>query len=175
MYCAQDDSSAAGSARLQRIMIDHHRGLARFLRGMGLPPHRVEDVTQTVFLIVLEALPRIVPECERAFLYATAVRVVYDVRRRSRREVFSADLDLDTSPDPAPDDLTQQKRARELLDAVLDGIECESRTVFIRFEVDGFTIPEIATALAIPAGAATCRLRRARKQFRAIVRNLDLS
>lgn len=170
-----DDKCAVGSVRLQLIMAEHYRGILRFLRRMGLPPHRADDLAQTAFLIVLEALPRITLGCEKAFLYATAARLVYDVRRRARREVFGEDLDLDSSPTPAPDDLAHQKHARELFDAVLDGIDCESRTVFIRFEVHGFTIPEIATDLEIPAEAATCRLRRARKQFRALVRDLNLA
>jgi RNA polymerase sigma-70 factor (ECF subfamily) len=170
-----DDMCAVGSVRLQLMMVEHHRGILRFLRRMGLPPHRAEDLAQTAFLIALEALPRITPGCERAFVYATAARLVYDVRRRARREVFSADLDLDSSPHPPPDDLAHQKRARELFDAVIDEIDHESRNVFIRFEVQGFTIPEIATDLEIPAEAATCRLRRARKQFRALVRDLNLA
>jgi RNA polymerase sigma-70 factor, ECF subfamily len=170
-----DDTGAAGSVRLQVIMVEHYRGILRFLRRVGLPPHRADDVAQTAFLITLEALPRISPGCERAFLYATAARLVYDVRRRARREVISDDLDLGSSPQPSPDDLAHQKRARELFDAVVDGIDGESRVVFIRFEVHGFTIPEIATDLEIPAEAATCRLRRARKQFRALVRDMNLA
>jgi DNA-directed RNA polymerase specialized sigma24 family protein len=41
----------------------------------------------------------------------------------------------------------------------------------VHFEVDGFTIAEIASALEISRTAANCRLRRARKQFRALVRD----
>jgi len=168
------DVAPAESARFCEAMAEHRSGLCRFLRGMRLPSHRIEDIAQTTFLIMLEALPRIGAGSERAFLYSTAVRLVYGLRRRAQREVTSSELDQDTSPYPSPDDLAQQKWAREVLDAVLENIEGESRSVFVSFEVEGCTIPEIANALSIPTGTAVCRLRRARRQFRALVRGLDI-
>jgi RNA polymerase sigma-70 factor (ECF subfamily) len=141
---------------------------------MGLPSDRADDVAQTAFLIALERLPDIVIGSERAFLYATAIRIVHGMRRRSQREVLGADLDLDRSPTPSPEEVAHQKRIRELFDALLESIEFESRAVFVRFEVDGLTIPEIARSLAITRSAATCRLRRARRQFRALVRDLNV-
>ncbi|HXN31894.1 MAG TPA: sigma-70 family RNA polymerase sigma factor [Polyangiaceae bacterium] len=166
--------SATDSTRLREAVLDHYAGLRRFLRRMDLPPHRADDVAQTAFLVALERLPRIMVGSERAFLYATAIRIAYGVRRRAQREVLGADLDLDSSPCPSPEDFAHQKRARELFDALLDCIDRESCAVFVRFEVDGLTIPEIARALAISRQAATCRLRRARKQFRALVRHLNV-
>jgi RNA polymerase sigma-70 factor (ECF subfamily) len=157
------------------VIVEHYDGLWRFVRRMGLPAHGADDVAQSTFLIAIEALPRILPGRERAFLYATAVRLVYDVRRRAQREVVSADLDMDVSPAPRPDDLAHQKRLREIFEALLERVERDARTVFIGFEVDGFTIPEIAHALAIPPDAATCRLRRARKRLRAIAKDMNMS
>ena len=153
----------------------HYAPLRRFLRKMGLPPDRADDVTQGAFLIALERLPDIVIGCERAYLHATAIRIVHGIRRRSQREVLEADLDFDRSPALSPEEAAHQKRARELLDALLQRIELESRAVFVRFELDGFTIPEIAAALAISRKAAVCRLRQARRQLRALVRTLDVS
>lgn len=170
MYLAPSDAT-----RFCKMMHDQQPGLCRFLRRMGLPPHRVDDVAQTAFLITLEALPRIVAGSERSFLYSTAVRTVYGLRRRAAREVASNDFDLDSSPDPSPDDLAQQKWAREVLDGVVENIERDLRAVFVSFEVHGCTIPEIATALTISTDTAVCRLRRARRQFHALVRDLDLA
>jgi len=79
-------------------------------------------------------------------------------------------LDLDASPLPSPDELTDQKRAREALDLLLERLEMDTRTVFVLFELDGFTVPEIADVLAIPLGTAASRLRRAREHFQALVR-----
>ncbi len=63
--------SAQDEARLQKAFVDHYAGIWRFLRRLGVPPDRVDDAAQHAFLVALEALPRIVPGCERAFLYST--------------------------------------------------------------------------------------------------------
>jgi RNA polymerase sigma-70 factor (ECF subfamily) len=167
--------SGTDTTRFHETALEHYAGLWRFLRRMGLPSDRADDVAQTAFLVAFERLPRIIAGSERAFLYATAIRIAHGVRRRAQREVLGADLDRDSSPYPSPEDFAQQKRARELFDALLDSIEREPRAVFVRFEVDGLTIPEIARALAISREAATCRLRRARKQFRALVHRLNIA
>jgi RNA polymerase sigma-70 factor (ECF subfamily) len=152
----------------------HYTPLWQFLRKMGLPPDRADDVAQGAFLIALERLPNIMTGSECAYLHATAIRIVHGMRRRSQREVLEADLDLGRSPSPSPEDAADQKRARELLEALLEGIEFQSRTVFLSFEVEGLTIPEIAASLAISRAAATCRLRQARRRFRALVRSLNV-
>jgi RNA polymerase sigma-70 factor (ECF subfamily) len=166
--------TARDGARFRRAVVEHYASLLRFLRRMGLPSDRADDVAQTAFLISLERLRDIVVGSERAFLYATAIRIVHGLRRRSQREVLGADLDLDRSPTPSPEEVAHQKRVRELFDALLESLELESRAVFVRFEVDGLTIPEIARSLAISREAAICRLRRARRQFRALVRDLHV-
>lgn len=169
------EMSPADRSRFREAMVDHYAGLWRFLRRTGLAPHRADDVAQTAFLVAFERFPRIMVGSERAFLYATAIRISHSVRRRAQREVLGANPDLDFSPHPSPEDFAHQKRARDLFDALLDSIDRESRAVFVRFEVDGLTIPEIARTLAISREAAKCRLRRARKQFRALVRHLNLA
>jgi RNA polymerase sigma-70 factor (ECF subfamily) len=160
------------NARLRQAFVEHYPGIWRFLRRMGVTSQRVDDAAQHVFLIALEALPRIVRGSERAFLYGTAIRVAHGMRRRTEREVPGYDLDLDLSPLPRPDELADQKRARELLDDLLERMELDARTVFVLFELDGFTIPEIAQVLGIPLGTAASRLRRAREQFQSRVRLL---
>jgi RNA polymerase sigma-70 factor (ECF subfamily) len=167
--------SATDSIRFRNALVEHYCGLWRSLRRRGLPLDCADDVTQNAFLVALERLPCIIAGSERAFLYATAARVAHGIRRRAQREVLGADFDLDSSPDPSPEEFTHQKRVRELFDALLQSIEWRSRVVFIHFEVDGLTIPEIAESLAISRTVATCRLRRARKQFRALLRGFNLT
>lgn len=161
--------SAQDEARLRQAFVHHYAGVWRFLRRLGVPPDRVDDAAQHAFLIALEALPRIVPGCERAFLYSTAVRVAHGHRRRTVREIATVDVDLRSSPLPSPDELTDQKRAREMLDQLLEHIEIDARAVFVLFEIEGFTVPEIADLLKIPLGTAASRLRRSREQFQALV------
>jgi RNA polymerase sigma-70 factor (ECF subfamily) len=158
--------------RLRRAFDQNYPGVWRFLRRMGVPGDRADDAAQQVFLIALEAMPRIHEGSERAFLYATAVRLAYGMRRKTEREVPSVALDFDASPLPSPDQLADQKRAREALDAIIASLEVDIRTVFVLAEFDGFTTPEIAALLEIPLGTAASRLRRAREKFQSLVRTV---
>ena len=161
-------ASSQDEARLRRAFVQHYPGVWRFLRRLGVARDRVDDAVQHVFLIMLEAIPRIVPGCERAFLYATAIRVAHGVRRRPQREIATLEVDRESSL-PSPDELTDQKRAREMLDRLLECIDLDTRAVFVLFEIEGFTVPEIADLLKVPLGTAASRLRRSREQFRALV------
>jgi RNA polymerase sigma-70 factor (ECF subfamily) len=60
----------------------------------------------------------------------------------------------------------EQRRARHLLDEILDGLELDVRTVFVLFELEELTAPEISELLGIPIGTVASRLRRAREDFR---------
>jgi RNA polymerase sigma-70 factor (ECF subfamily) len=162
-------ASTQDVARIRDAFVQHYAGIWRFLRRLGVPGDRVDDAAQHAFLVALEALPRIVPGCERAFLYATAVRTAHGIRRSGGREVATLDVESGASTLPTPDELTDQKRAREMLDHMLDRMDLGVRTVFVLFEIEGFTLPEIAELLKIPLGTATSRLRRSREQFQALV------
>jgi RNA polymerase sigma-70 factor, ECF subfamily len=163
-------ASVEDHARFRKAFADHYAGIWRFLRRMGVSSQQVDDSAQHVFLVTLEALSRIVHGSERAFLYATAVRVAHGVRRRREREVPTATAEYDSSPLPPPDELIDQRRAREVLNTVLERVDLDARTVFVLFEFEEFTVPEIAEILTIPVGTASSRLRRARERFQALVR-----
>jgi RNA polymerase sigma-70 factor, ECF subfamily len=163
-------TSTNDEARLREAFVRHYEGIWRFLRRLGVPLDRADDAAQSAFLVALEALPRIVPGSERAFLYATAVRTAHGIRRRVQREIATVDVNTHSSSIPSAEELTDQKRAREFLDRILDQIELDARAVFVLFEIEGFTLPEIADVLAIPLGTATSRLRRARERFRELAR-----
>jgi RNA polymerase sigma-70 factor (ECF subfamily) len=139
---------------------------------MGVSGARIDDAAQHVFLVAAQAIPRIVAGSERAFLYATAVRVAHGMRRRSEREIPGSEVALGSSSLPTADELTDQKRARAILDRLLEEMELDTRTVFVLFEIDGFTAPEIAALLGVPLGTVASRLRRAREQFHSLVEGL---
>ncbi len=164
------ERSPVDQARLRRAFDANYAGVWRFLRRLGVAPDRADDAAQQVFLIALEALERIVEGSERAFLYATAVRLAHGIRRKIQRELSSSVLDGDPSPLPSPAQLTDQKRAREALDAIISRMDDDHRSVFVLAELDDFTTPEIASLLEIPLGTAASRLRRAREKFQQLVR-----
>jgi RNA polymerase sigma-70 factor (ECF subfamily) len=162
----------AEQARLRRAFEQNYSGIWGFLRRSGVRADRADDAAQQVFLIALEALARITEGSERAFLYGTAVRLAHGVRRRGEPEVSRVNLEFVRSPIPSPDQLTDQKRAREILDAVIASLDVDTRTVFMLTEYDGFTTPQIADVLDIPLGTVASRLRRAREKLRLVVHKI---
>jgi len=85
-------------------------------------------------------------------------------------EVEGIDLELSTSPLPGPDEIADQKRARQLLDSLLERMDPDTREVLVLFEVEEFAIAEIAEILSIPIGTVGSRLFRAREEFQRLLR-----
>jgi RNA polymerase sigma-70 factor (ECF subfamily) len=158
--------------RFGRIFSKNYRFAWRLLRRLGVAPGSVEDATQQVFLVVAERLDDIAPESERGFVYGTVLRVAWTSRRGAAHEVLSDSFDARTCPLPSPSELADQRRAREVLDLILARMPNQLRVVFVLYEIEGFTTPEIADVMQIPLGTAASRLRRGRLAFRQLVDEL---
>ncbi|HVY49064.1 MAG TPA: sigma-70 family RNA polymerase sigma factor [Minicystis sp.] len=163
--------SAADQKRLAGIVNEHFDFIWRSLRRLGVPVAEVDDCAQQVFWVASRKLSAITVGSERAFLFSTALRVASDARRSRgrRREVPEDDAMQPTDPGPRPDEVADQKRARALLDEVLAAMPLELRAVFVLFELEEMSSPEIAALLEIPTGTVASRLRRAREEFQKIV------
>ncbi len=162
-----DERAPASGDRLEALVAAHHTFLWRSLRRLGVPERDVDDATQQVFLVAHRRLAEISSESERSFLFQTALRVASDWRRARKRRAEQAGIDLLKVPDRAasPEELLDRRRARALLDRVLEAMPLELRAVFVLFELEEMTMSEIATVADIPAGTVASRLRRARQAF----------
>ncbi len=155
------------------IVVENTDFVFRTLRRAGLDVGTAEDGAQQVFLVVARKLDQIAAGKERAFLYATAMNVAADLRRKlSRRgetELSEEQLDELEAPlsaaSPSPDDALDQQRARELLDQVLAAMPDQLRGVFVLSELEEMSAPEVAVCLEIPVGTVASRLSRARHVF----------
>ncbi len=161
--------------RLRALIDEHFDFVWRTLRRLGVPPSDLDDATQQVFLVVSRKLALIDIEREKAFVFQTALRVAADARRtlRRRREVLDASLFERVDGAPGPEDVAYRKRARAMLDAVLDDMPIDLRVVFILFEVEELSSIEIGRLLGVPTGTVASRLRRARADFQARVAVLE--
>lgn len=160
---------AKNSRRVHSLFSENYKQIWRLLRRFGVPELHADDAAQKVFLILAERITDVKPGSERAFLYGTAFRVATGFRRVSHREKPTDLADEQRSHLPRPDELTDRKRARDLLDRILSQLDDDLKTVFILYELEGFTTPEISDFLEVPLGTAASRLRRARESFRALV------
>jgi RNA polymerase sigma-70 factor (ECF subfamily) len=58
---------------------------------------------------------------------------------------------------------------------VLSKVDPDLVEVFVLYEIEGLTAPEIAEVLQIPLGSVASRLRRAREQFRDVAARVEKS
>jgi RNA polymerase sigma-70 factor (ECF subfamily) len=157
--------------RVRRMVDAYFDPLWRFLRRLGVEPMDLDDAMQEVVEITASRLEDIPVPSERSFLFSTAFRVGGEFRRRRarRNEVGDETLANELDPGPEPDDLTDQARARQMLDELLAAMPTDLRAVFTLYEIEEMTMAEISLVLDISQGTVASRLRRAREQFEARV------
>jgi RNA polymerase sigma-70 factor (ECF subfamily) len=136
-----------------------------------VPEASVADASQRVFWAAARRIDDVPDDRARAFLFGTARRVAADFRRLSRRLVPTDEGEgMVDAAAPTTEELVDQKRARELLDGLLDRLEDDLREVLVLQEGEGMSLSEIADLLEIPLGTAASRLRRAREEFRRLLK-----
>jgi RNA polymerase sigma-70 factor, ECF subfamily len=162
---------AIDSARLTRVAQEHLDFVWRCLRRFGVPAADADDAAQQVFLVAADKLSEVPVESERAFLFATAARIAANARRsiRRRQSAYDSFSQAPEEPSASQDELSDQLRARALLDQVMADMPDDLREVFVLFEIEEISIQDIATTLDIPIGTVGSRLRRARQAFQQAV------
>jgi RNA polymerase sigma-70 factor, ECF subfamily len=165
----------ASRLRLERMFNEHHDFIWRLLRRLGLSRGAADDAAQHVFLVASERILDIQEGRERSFLFGTALHVARRVSRNEKRWVLEEDMDFRNSQVARPEELVDRRRAVDLMGRILENMDHDLKTVFILAELEGQTMPEVASLLEIPLGTATSRLRRAREAFRAAVAAIESS
>jgi RNA polymerase sigma-70 factor (ECF subfamily) len=161
-------SQADRNQRLHNAVALHFDTVWRMLRRLGVPEADADDAAQGVFLALDRRLLDVPVERERGFLLSAAVRVAANTRRQLRRSREDAGLDEQRAGnDPTPERALEHRQALAELDQALGSMNDDQRTVFVLYEIEGFSLPEIARSLDVPLGTATSRLRRARDTFEA--------
>jgi len=161
---------AADRSRLERMFAAHHKLVWRTMRRRGLSPDVAADATQETFLVAAQRLRDIAPDSERAFLVGTAIRVAQGLGRKALRWHLDEDMDQRVSKTR---DAGDARADLELCDIALSKVNPELAEVFVLYEIEGLTSPEIAALLEIPLGSVASRLRRAREQFRVVVGRIE--
>jgi len=166
---------AGREERIRSLLAGHFDFVWRSLRRVGVPDSLVDDAAQEVFWIAVRKIDTIAPGSERAFLFSILMRAASHVRRcQARVRELNDNALVEAAIDAHADveALVDQKRARDLLDVVLDQLPLELRTVLMLSEGERLTMAEIASLLGIPPGTVASRLRRARQLFEAKVEQL---
>lgn len=151
--------------RMRELVIEHNSFVWRALRRLGVREADCADGCQRVWLVVARKGESIQPEKLKSYLFSVVVRTASDMRRYSARrpDVDFDELLLGVVPDAEGE--LEKRRARALLDQILAELSWKLRTVFVMFEIEGFSALEIAEALDLPPGTVSSRLRLARRAF----------
>lgn len=154
-------------ARVTRLVRREFSFIWRLLRRLGLSEHDADDGAQQVFLVASKRIDSIKLGSERSFLFGTALRVASRLRKNQSKQpsIDVATLDTHQDPGPSPDEMADRRRARQVLDGILEEMHDDVRIVFVLYEIEELTMAEIATALSVPPGTIASRLRRAREIF----------
>lgn len=162
-------------ARLRTMVERYIDFVARVLRNAGTPQAEVDDDVQRTFITAARRLDDVRPGAEKSFLLGIALHTAAHARRSvaRRREVPEDQAPEVVDVSFSPEQLTEQKRVRQMLDGVLERMDVDLRTVFVLYEFEELSMAEIAEVLTIPRGTVASRLRRAREDFRERVRELE--
>jgi RNA polymerase sigma-70 factor, ECF subfamily len=133
----------------------------RVLYLNGLRGGEIDDAMQEVELRALERPPR-QGASATAWACVVATNLAIDSHRRAARRHTSGIPDVL----PAGGDVAEPVGLRDTVRGGLAALPTELRaTVVLRFYAD-FTVPEIATAMAVPEGTVKSRLHRAISELR---------
>jgi len=142
------------------------RFLWQTLFRLGIRQDDLPDALQDVLVVVHRRGGDFEPGARATtWLYAICRRVAAARRRKAyaRRETPDGDIEL---VDPNnPERIASTHRAKLRLERLLDDLTFDHRIVFVMFEVEGLSCPEIADELAVPVGTIYSRLHAARQSF----------
>jgi RNA polymerase sigma-70 factor (ECF subfamily) len=169
---ANDDRSLAAlelaragdAAGYRELFRSHVAVVQRMLtRICGRTPD-LDDLTQTVFIECFRTLPTFRGEA----LFTTWLgRITARVAMRSvrRPRLTLVPLDEEMAPGDASDATvaTDERKALERVERLLDGLKPKQRIVFVLHVLEGYSVPETAELVGKSEAAVKLRLRAARK------------
>jgi RNA polymerase sigma-70 factor (ECF subfamily) len=161
---------------VEQMFREHGPFVWRTLRRLGLSEADADDLCQEVFLIVCRRIHSFEHRSSlRTWLYGISARVAMAHRRRARtqrEQPWASPPEVGTTE--GPHDQLAEAEARALLDRALDVLDDDKRAVFVLYEIEQLSMPEVAEALECPTQTAYSRLHAAREQVQAYVRRATL-
>jgi len=148
---------------VRQIFDEHARYIWRTLRHLGISEADAPDLCQEVFVTVHRRLESFEGRSTlRTWLYGICIRIASEHRRRPhiRRETpLSEPAESCEQFATGPDSTLEQRSAVQRLLGVLDE---DKRQVVVLYEIEGFSMKEVAEIVHCPLQTAYSRLHAAR-------------
>jgi RNA polymerase sigma-70 factor (ECF subfamily) len=167
-----DDGLVDDAQEVHRLLADAAPLLRATLRRLTWRGAEVDDMLQDVFVIALKRKRAVLnADSPRSWLYGIAVNVASE-RRRSHKLWSFLGLESTRPLEARGDPHAQLERAQSeaVLTQALEQLSDRKREVFVLFELEGLTGPEIAQALGCSVNTVWTRLFHARQELAAICR-----
>ena len=152
-------AAGAGDQDAWNSLVDRYSGLVwHVARGHRLGEADANDVSQTVWLRLVESLPKLrEPAAVGGWLATTARNESLRLLRRAGREVVEADLGLEGTPADdtySPEAVAEEHERQELVRRALDvlSLRCQTLLRALAFSPD-HTYADISAALDMPVGS----------------------
>lgn len=171
---AAPESAEVESLDSTMVFRQEFRYVWNALRRLGVHERDLEDVTHEVFVRVHDQLPLFDPaRALRPWLFGIALGIATNYRRLARHRVdLMAEVPEPSEPSGAAEEALLQRERVELVHAALQRVPLEQRAVLVLHELDGCTIPDVATTLGLTLNTAYSRLRLGREAFKIALRRL---
>jgi RNA polymerase sigma-70 factor (ECF subfamily) len=166
--------SSAPASNLRELFDAHGRYIWRSLRYLGVRDADLEDVCQEVFFTAHRKLPEFEGRSTlRSWLYGICLRLASDYRRRAsvRYERPTAEVPLEAHLELAGG--REQFEARATLSRLLEVLDQEKREVVVLYELEGFTMKEVASIVGCPLQTAYSRLYAGRETLARAARSAN--
>lgn len=163
--------------RLSKAVLQHQERLTSVVSSSGIGSGDIDDVVQEAFLILARRLDDVPQKAEGAFLRSTVRRLASDRRRSVWHEIMTRESPFEEwggAQNERPDDILEQLRQRERVDAAIALLPDDERSVFLLSELEALSRQEVAHLLFLPTGTVASRLARARTRFLDISSNLSM-
>ena len=164
-------------ALFRRHVGDVTRIVARLL-GPGAGEDDVDDITQQVFIAADRSLHRFRGDAKvTTWLYGIASRtVLHNLRGRRRyRQMIERFEEHVARADADVHKRIEDREALSLVWGALLRVPPKRRVVFVLYEIEGMTSPEVAEILDVSEATVRTRLRRARGQVMTLVEKAGLT
>ncbi len=170
-------SSAPPQPSMREIFDAHAAYIWRTLRHLGIPESDIEDLCQEVFVTVHRKLGDFAGRSAlRTWIYGICLRVASDHRRKAhvRRERAAEDpaRDLAEQRGFGPD---QRHEQRTVVEELLSCLDDDKRAVFVLYELEGFSMKEVAEIVGCPLQTAYSRLHAARDRLLAEAKSAGIT
>lgn len=178
---------AGDTAAFEALMRRHNRMLFRTARAILRDDAEAEDALQEGYLQAYQAIGSWRSEAKLSTWFARIVanEALMRLRKRTRRAAIvplqAAPAERlneipDTDMDKTPERAAQRSELRRLLEAQIDALPDDYRTVFMLRAVEEMSVEETAAVLQIPQPTVRSRLFRARSLLReALATKIDLA